>query len=48
MRPGPPAVAPLEHVPKKLLDFFVSNMLKLFDFERVLVDQMVLFYRDAL
>jgi hypothetical protein len=38
----------LEHVPKKLLDFFDSDMLQLFDFERVLIDQMVPFDRDAL
>jgi hypothetical protein len=40
--------APLEHVPKKLLDFFDQDMLQLFDFERVLIDQMIPFDRDAL
>jgi hypothetical protein len=39
---------PLEHVPKKLLDFFDQDMLQLFDFERVLIDQMIPFDRDAL
>jgi hypothetical protein len=38
----------LEQVQKKLLDFFDSDMLQLFDFERVLIDQMVLFDRDVL
>src|ERR1700730_5856452 len=38
----------LEHVPKKLLAFFDSDMVQLFDFERVLIDQMILFDRDAL
>jgi Fe-Mn family superoxide dismutase len=38
----------LEHVPKKLLDFFDQDMLQLFDFERVLIDQMIPFDRDAL
>ena len=37
-----------EHVPKKLLDFFDQDMPQLFDFERVLIDQMILFDRDAL
>jgi hypothetical protein len=37
----------LEHVQKKLLDFFDSDVLQLFDFERVLIDQMVPFDRDA-
>jgi hypothetical protein len=37
-----------EHVPKKLLDFFAQDMLQLFDFERVLIDQMIPFDRDAL
>ena len=41
-------VAALEHVPKKLLDFFDSDMLQLSDFERVLIDQMIPFDRDAL
>ena len=39
---------PIEHVPKKLLDFFDQDMLQLFDFERVLIDQMIPFDRDAL
>ncbi len=43
LRSGP--VALLEHVPKKLLDFFDSNMLLLFDFE---LRQMIPFDRDAL
>jgi hypothetical protein len=38
----------LEHVPKKLLAFFDQDMLQLFDFERVLIDQMILFDQDAL
>jgi len=38
----------LEHVPKKLLDFFDSDMLQLFDFERDLIDQMIPLERDAL
>ncbi len=37
-----------EHDPKKLLDFFDSDMLQLFDFERFLFDQMILFDREAL
>jgi hypothetical protein len=40
--------ARLEHVPKKLLNFFDQGMLQLFDSERVLIDQMILFDRDAL
>ena len=39
---------PREHVPKKLLDFFDQDMPQLFDFERVLIDQMIPFDRDAL
>ena len=38
----------LVHVPKKLLDFFDEDMLQFIDFERVLVDQMIPFDRDAL
>ena len=38
----------IEHVPKKLLDFFDSDMLQLFEFERFLFDQMILFDRDML
>ena len=30
----------LEHVPKKLIDFFDQNMLQLFESEQVLFDQM--------
>ena len=45
---NPPLATPLEHVPKKLLDFFDQDMLQLFDFERVLIDQMIPFDRDAL
>jgi hypothetical protein len=33
--------AALEHVPKKLLDFFDKDLLHLFEFERVLIDQMI-------
>ncbi|MGH6863708.1 MAG: hypothetical protein ACRECN_05470, partial [Methylocella sp.] len=40
--------ATLEHVPKKLLDFFEFDMLQLFEFERFLIDQMNPFDRDAL
>jgi len=32
---------PLEHVPKKLIDFSDQNMLQLFEFERFLFDQMI-------
>gem|GEM_PF-5304212 len=35
-------------VPKKLLVFFDSDRLQLFEFERVLIDQMIPFDRDAL
>jgi hypothetical protein len=31
----------LEHVPKKLIDFFDQNMLQLFDFKRFLSDQVI-------
>jgi hypothetical protein len=34
--------------PKKLLAFFDQDMLQLFDFERILIDQMILFDQDAL
>jgi len=43
-----PKSSNLEHAPKKLLDFFDSDMLKFFDFERVLINQMFPFERDAL
>jgi hypothetical protein len=39
---------PLEHVPKKLVDFFEQNMLQLFDFERFLFDQVIPHDRKAL
>jgi hypothetical protein len=45
---NPPGHRTLEHVPKKLLAFFDSDMVQLFDFARVLIDQMILFDRDAL
>jgi hypothetical protein len=38
----------LEHDPKNLLDFFDEDMFQLFDFERVLIDQMSPFDWDAL
>jgi hypothetical protein len=38
----------LEHVQRKLPGFFDHDMRQLFDFERVLVDQMIPFYGDAL
>jgi hypothetical protein len=38
----------LRACPEKLLDFFDQDMLQLFDFERVLIDQMIPFDRDAL
>ena len=37
-----------ERVPKKVIDFFDSDMLQLFEFERFLFDQMVPFGRDPL
>jgi hypothetical protein len=40
--------AKLEHVPKKLIDFFDQNMLQLIDFERFLFDQMIPSDREAL
>jgi len=39
--------APLERVPKKLLDFFDSDMLQLFESERCLFDQMSPSDREA-
>jgi hypothetical protein len=42
------ALLGLEHVPKKLLDFFDEDMLQLFDFERVLFDHVIPRDRDAL
>jgi hypothetical protein len=39
---------PLDHVPKKLIDFFDQNMLQLFDFERFLFDPMIPSDREAL
>ncbi len=47
MPPSGNALA-LEQVPKKLTALFDKNMLQLFDFERVLTDQMIPFDRDAL
>ncbi len=38
----------LEHVPKKLLDFFDWNTLQLVEFERFLPDQMIPSDREAL
>jgi hypothetical protein len=37
----------LEHVPKKLLDFFDKDMLQLFEFERFLFDHVIPRDRDA-
>jgi hypothetical protein len=39
---------PLEHVPKKLTDFFDEDMLQLFDFERFLIDHVIPRDREAL
>jgi len=41
-------LATLEHVPKKLLDFFDQNMLEFFESERFLFDQMSPSDREAL
>jgi hypothetical protein len=38
----------LEHVPKKLTDFFDQNMLQLVELERFLFDQMIPSDREAL
>jgi hypothetical protein len=38
----------LEHIPKKLLDFFDEDMLQLFKFERSLFDHMIPGDREAL
>jgi hypothetical protein len=38
----------LEHIPKKLIDFFEKDMLQLYDFERVLVDWMIPSNRNTL
>ncbi len=39
---------PLEHVPKKLLDFFDKDMLQLFEFELFLFDHVFPRDREAL
>jgi hypothetical protein len=44
----PQLVTPLEHIPKKLIDFFDQNMLQLINLERVLVDWMIPSNRNAL
>jgi hypothetical protein len=36
---------PLEHVPKKLTDFFDENMLKPLEVQRFLIDRMIPFGR---
>jgi hypothetical protein len=38
----------LEHVPKKLLDFFDKDMLQFFEFERFLIDHVIPRDREAL
>ena len=38
---SPTVLSALEHVPKKLIDFFDSNMLQLVESERFLFDQMI-------
>ncbi|MEF3365467.1 hypothetical protein V3H18_02850 [Methylocystis sp. 9N] len=38
----------LEQVPKKLTDFFDENLLRRFDFERLLIDHMIRCDREAL
>jgi hypothetical protein len=40
-RGSAPAFAALEPVPKKLIDFFGSDMLQLFEFERFLFDHVI-------
>jgi hypothetical protein len=40
--------ASLEHVPKKLLDFFDQDMLQLFEFELLLLDHVIPRDREAL
>jgi hypothetical protein len=44
---APAKAAPTARNQKKLLAFFVTDVLQLFDFERVVTDQMVPFDRDA-
>jgi hypothetical protein len=44
----PLGAVPLEHVPKKLLDFFDEDMLQLFDFERFPIDHVIPRDREAL
>ncbi len=41
-------VSPLEHVPKKLLDFFDQDLLRLIDIERFLFDHVIPRDREAL
>ena len=41
-------LAVLEHVPKKLIDFFDKDMLQLFEFERFLFDYVIPRNREAL
>jgi len=48
MKSNAPVQLLLEHVPKKLLDFFDQNMLQLFESERFLFDQMISSDRDLL
>ena len=42
------AAQPLEHVPKKLRDFFDSDMLHVFESERFLIDHVIPRDREAL
>ena len=47
-RPGRGRSTSLEHVPKKLLDFFDKDMLQLFESERFLFDHVIPRDREAL